>query len=117
MLNILAETGTNSFFIDLLEKGGLPALALGICFTIFMFWIKMQAKKDTNLQSEREIVRGREAKQYEELMKAYEEMVRLLFDLSKETTQAITRLSERIAQCPTRALRTSVIHEEITDDE
>lgn len=107
MLYILAETGTSSFFIELLEKGGLPALALGICFTIFMFWMKSQNKRDDKLQEEREKVREREAAQYQELMRAYEELISQFISLTKESTQAVTRLSERVGQCPLRPLSSS----------
>ena len=110
---ILAEVSSSNFFIELLEKGGLPALALGICFTIFMFWMKSQAKRDAAredsvaksfiaLQQEREAVRTREAEQYNELMRAYEQIVREFIALTRETSTAVATLSERVGQCPLR---------------
>ena len=113
---IIAEITTTSFFIELLEKGGLPALALGICFTIFMFWMKSQAKREdarevstaksfVALQQEREAVRTREAEQYNELMHAYEQIVREFISLTRETSTAVATLSERVGQCPLKAAR------------
>lgn len=111
MATILAEVSNSSFFIELLEKGGLPALAIGICFVIFMLIIKMQAKKDAKvqeaqskqdaaLQAEREKAREREAEQYNELMHAYEQIVKEFISLTRETSTAVATLSERVGQCP-----------------
>lgn len=107
----------NSFLIELLEKGGLPALALGICFTIFMLFLKSQAKQAKSLQLEREDARKREAEQYNELMRAYEDIVKEFITLSKESTMAITRLSERVGQCPLRGHKIHLPNgtEDITD--
>ena len=105
------------FFISLLEKGGLPALAIGMCFTIFMFWLKSQAKKDAAAQIIHAKQDERDSLRYSELMKAYEDMVSLLIELSKESTQAVTRLSERVAYCPYREPQTTpiAVNEEIND--
>ena len=111
---IILMATENSFFIDLLEKGGLPALALGICFTIFMFWIKTQSKKDDRLQQEREKSSEREAAEYVELMKAYKELITQFIELTKESTQTVTRLAERVGQCPLKSSSApgEVIHAE-----
>ena len=110
---ILAEAGNSDFLTNMLEKGGLPALALGIIFIIFFFWVRSQAKQNKEdkeatsaafvaLQKERLTARKREAEQYNDLMQAYEDIVDKFIDQSAESTKAITRLSERVGQCPLR---------------
>ena len=102
-----------SFFIELLEKGGLPALTIGVLMTIFIFIWKSHAKsevqRDTARQAallatarERVEARERDSQRYLELMKAYEEIVGVVFEISKESTAAVTRLAERVAYCPYR---------------
>lgn len=114
MFSILADS-SHDFFINLLERGGLPALALGICFTIFMFWLKSQASKDRALQAEREASSLREAEQYKELMKAYEEIVHEFVGLTRETAVTITRLSERVGQCPLKSVQAIHLKEDEED--
>lgn len=124
---ILTLPTTDSFLLNLLEKGGLPALTIGVLFTIFFYWIRSQAKAATeerkadaeekrvmaetfaSLQREREVARTRDADQYRELMKAHEENIGRFVSLSTKTIAAITRLSERIGQCPLRDGHVTVI--------
>lgn len=113
---------TQEFFIKLLEMGGLPALTLGILFTIFFFWMRSQAQaneaeRQSNkqafeaLQNEREIVREREYKRDAELMRSYEELTDKFVDISTETAKALARLSERVGACPFRDSRAHMITE------
>lgn len=113
MFQILAADPTNNFFIELLEKGGLPALTIGVLFTVFFFWMKSQAKNQAQreiaqaqafatLQEERAVARKAEREQQKELMRAYEGIVQQMIEMSRESTLAITRLSDRVGQCPLR---------------
>ncbi len=113
MLPIL--TASPDFLINLLEKGGLPALALGICFVIFMFDKRSQVKKDSAAQKEREAARVRESEQYNELMKAYEQIVHEFIGLTRDTSVAITSLSERVGRCPLRDVQVTITEEEPKD--
>jgi hypothetical protein len=112
-MNIVATS--HDFLTGLLEKGGLPALAIGVCFVIFMLILKSQAKKDAALQAEREKAQEREAEQYNELMKAYEQIVHEFMGLTKETAIAITRLSERVGSCLLKGVHTHTLKEENED--
>jgi len=125
MFNFIATS--HDFFINVLEKGGLPAFVVAVFAAIFFVWIKsiqkqaaIRAKSQNSawearekaqneaweaVQREREGARKREARQYGELMHAYEEMVGQFIILSKDSTQAITRLSERVGQCPLREIQ------------
>ena len=117
---------SHDFFINLLEKGGLPALALGVFFTVFFFWIRSVQKqgemRDQStkqafeaLQKEREIARSREAEQYHELMQSYAGLVSKFIDLSSSSTRAITTLGERVGQCPLRDHPTEVLRDGVED--
>ena len=117
---LLIEATDSSFFIELLEKGGLPALAIGILFTIFFFWIRSESKLAANREVEnaleRKDIRIREAKQYEELMMAYEGIVENFITLSTETTKVLTRLNDRIGQCPVHENRGIVVDDDRGDE-
>jgi len=113
---------SDTFFIELLEKGGLPALTIGVLMTVFLFLWKSNAKAQVErghardkafiaLQEERVLVRQRESDQYKELMKAYEDIVQNFIDLSRESTRAVTRLSEKVGQCPLKYHQTDTIEE------
>ena len=121
---LIFAVGDPGFFIELLEKGGLPALTIGVLMTIFIFlWrsnAKVESARETSHQEallavakERVEAREREARQYMELMKAYEEMVSLVVEISRESTRAVTRLSERVAYCPYRDPQTALIREDV----
>ena len=104
------------FLTGLLEKGGLPALSLGICFLIFMKFLKSQSRRDIAAQKEREAARKRESKQYDELMHAFAEMVKDSILSSKQTAEALTRLSERVGQCPLKNIPVHTLMEGKIDE-
>jgi hypothetical protein len=120
VLTDVVTGGEGGLLIEMLEKGGLPALVCTILFIITFFFIRSNAKAQTKrdekeaearkvrekaqadafiaLQKERLTARKREAEQYNELMQAYEDLIEKFVDQSIESTKAITRLSERISQ-------------------
>ena len=128
MLFLLAAAqdavSSGNFLIDLLKYGGLPALTIGVMFIIGFWWVKANAKQVAQreaatakafqeLQKERLVARNQDYEQNKELMKAYEEIVEQFITLTRETTQAITRLSERVGQCP---FRNTITHASVTED-
>lgn len=85
------ETAVESqnIFIQMLEKGGIPALAIFICFAIFMAYLKQGSKADAADREERK-----------ELLSAYEEIVMRFVSLTEKTAISITKMSERMSSCP-----------------
>jgi len=121
---LLAELTNNSFFIELLEKGGLPALTIGVLMTVFIFVWKSGAKAEAKREqvraeallavaTERVEARKRESEQYNELMKAYEGIVTQFIGLTRETTRAVTALSERVGQCPLKNSPAEIIRNDM----
>lgn len=102
MFNLLAQTDpvaaseeaveSSSIFVEMLEKGGLPALAIFICFTIFTLILKSKAKQDAAV-----------TEQLTHMTSAYEKLVHRFIDLTEDTTRAVTLVSERVHSCPFRA--------------
>lgn len=127
MLNILAQaaepaaetvTESSNIFIQMLEKGGLPALTVFICFTVLMAFLKNKAKQDKAMQEEREIARKSEHEQLERMTDAYETLVHKFVDLTQDSTKALAIMSERVGGCPFREGRVldPVSGEEKTDE-
>jgi len=117
------SVASDTFFIELLEKGGLPALTIGVLMTVFLFLWKSDKKAQNlrseardvaflALQQERISARNREAEQYESLMLAYESIVKNFIDLSRESTRAITLLNEKVGQCPLRSHQPDMFRED-----
>ena len=101
---MLAAVAESSFLVDLLEKGGLPALVTGVFFLILILMMRNTAKKDADEMAERK-----------ELMKAYKALVDKFVDLSQESTRAISVLSERVGKCPLRGQQVELVEDTLED--
>jgi len=87
--SITGVPADSSLFGEMLEKGGLPALAIVICFLIFVAILKSKAKQDKAM-----------TEHLSHMTAAYEKLVHRFIDLTEDSTRAITILCERLGGGP-----------------
>ena len=102
---IAAEIMPYDFWTNLLEKGGLPALAVGIMGTIFLIQQRYQSKATHKRLDQQTVREKQQVDQYHELMMRYSVVVDNLLEVANSSTRAVTILSERVGQCPLRDIR------------
>ena len=110
-----AAEPTTNIFVQMLEKGGIPGLAIFVCFTILMAYLKNRAKVEAAGQKERAEARKRDAEQFDHLLSAYEELVNRFAHLSERTAVALTQVKERVAMCPNRGPTVPVVVDDAED--